>query len=312
MSKELARMTANEALAPYGQDKYNVLMPQTALSSVPQGAAISVRTVTISQDLTYSLEGGKLGLSGVALDKIAQAAGITWTECRRTDPRTHPYYVEYEVTGQITDFDGSVRVARGVRAIDLRDNAGDGNPGADLAEIQASASAKGGNPAKRILFAKKFIVPICEAKAKNRAIRRLLAIKGGYTPDELKKPFVVPKLVLDSNDNLARSMMLANLAGVRAPALPVQATVIDAEPEPELEETQKAAIFVENETTVGVNENPFEMVCMMAKSLGLNDQAFADLARKVTGKKTRHELTLADIERISDALVEMAESRVGK
>ena len=40
-----------------------------------------------------------------------------------------------------------------------------------------------------------YILEHAESKARNRAIRQALALKGKYTEDELRRPFVVPALV---------------------------------------------------------------------------------------------------------------------
>jgi hypothetical protein len=208
---------ALQQLAEYQQQQCNILAPIDWSGQVPAGTRLSLRVEKIDPKAdTYPTEGGKSALLGQALDRLAANAGVSFPEIRRTDDRKHPYYVEFQVTAMMTDCDGTTRYGKGTRAIDLQDDAGNGEPGADLKEIFYSAQhAKGGprDPEKQIMKARQYIVPMCETKAKYRAVRHLLSIKGGYYPAELEKPFVSVKLVVDTSDQMAKQMVLSQMTG---------------------------------------------------------------------------------------------------
>ena len=57
----------------------------------------------------------------------------------------------------------------------------------------------------------KHLPQICEAKALNGAIRTALHIKGTYTLEELKKPFVVAYLVPNLNNKDVKSAAIENM-----------------------------------------------------------------------------------------------------
>jgi hypothetical protein len=57
--------------------------------------------------------------------------------------------------------------------------------------------------------AKMYAVELAESKAINRCIRKALNVKGAYTIDELKKPFIVAYPVLDARDPDAKRALIA-------------------------------------------------------------------------------------------------------
>lgn len=225
----LARPTnpINALAERFPSERYNVLAPTTHMESLPVGTRIVVTEVAVNPDPdakeVFRIAGGAALLIGKPkLDQIANAAGVSWLEEKRTDDRRHPHYVEYFVRGRITDFDGTTREITGTKAIDLRADAGDGIAGKDYEEIVTKAKNakdyKTGkpsprDPANQLLEARKFIAEIAASKAKNRAIASALGIKRSYSAEDLRRPFVVPKLVLDPQSAEANQLVLANLAG---------------------------------------------------------------------------------------------------
>ena len=324
------------ALAQYQADRFNVVLPVTQMPELPCGAKLSVRVVNVNTDIkggdVYSVDGGKLALTGATLDKIAAAAGITWVQCERLDDRRHPHYCEFAVTARVVDFDGSVREARGVRAIDLRDDAGNGGPGPDLDEIQSSArnAERPRDPTKQTMMARKFIVPMCEAKAKNRAIRRLLSMKGAYAAAELQKPFVVPQLVPDTTNPMAQQMVLAQMTGAASllygprpmralNAAPVVEASFDEDNEPDLATAGQAgqagggtpppppaaAAPVLSPQVADRIDVParFTKAFRTAVDIGGADVTeFAALCERACGKRRRADMTAEDVIKIESAL----------
>lgn len=209
------------ALAKYQADRFNVLAPLSVAASglessyrEPPGFKLAVNVVSLNPEDTQP--GGSLyktggssnrkALTGRILDQIAGAAGLeVYTE--RVDARNHPHYSEHRATVKGRDWtDGQVRSYTATKTVDLRDDCGDGTPGPDCAGME-----KGG---KQIQQARKFIHEMCASKAVNRAIRHLLGINtAGYTDDELRKPFVVPKLQLDASVPEVAEAMLAQATG---------------------------------------------------------------------------------------------------
>lgn len=177
------------------RQNYNVLMPQSHLDFIPEGYAVSVRTVRIDPDKdhgdVYPIPGagGKVALSKVALDKLSAAGGINWYPTRRLDDGSDPRYCHVEVVGVYQEFDGSARVISATKELDLRD----GSP--TCLELERIAAKKQRSADDQISQMRMHILSHAESKARNRAIRMAFAIRSSYSPDEVARPFIIPKLV---------------------------------------------------------------------------------------------------------------------
>ena len=205
----------------FDPQKYNLLAPVVHMpGGLPPGTRFVVTEITINPDPAvkevFPLPGGMLMPSKVSLDKIGNAAGISWIEERRQDAATHPHYCEMFVRGKMRDFDGTERQLTGVKAVDLREDAGGGIYGKDYDEIVSKARAGNRDPGKQLMEARKFIQEIAASKAKNRAIASGLGIKRGYTKQELSRPFVVPKLSIDPTDPRVQAEVRAGMLGETA------------------------------------------------------------------------------------------------
>lgn len=210
----LAKRDPVTQLAEYQAEHYNLLLPSTTMDQVPQGMRLSVREVLVdtskgSADV-YQTENG-LAPSGHMLDKIASAAGVSWTDVDRLDDRKHPHYVEIQVKGTYVKLDGTVDLLIATASLDLREDAGHGIPGPDYEDIIVSAQLAKKPYTKRLRKARKFMFRVCESLAKNRAVRDATSMKGSYTKKELEKPFIAVKLVPDPSNKQAQELMLAKL-----------------------------------------------------------------------------------------------------
>lgn len=206
----------------------HLVAPAPVCGSLPEGCALALAAVTVDvRNETYELS-GKRGLSKVALDKIAGAAGLSWDPVlsRRLDDGSDPRYCHYKAVGKVRDFDGTVRTLQGEVEMDARD-------GSPLIEaIITKAKKKNRDPRDQILELRQFLIRHAESKAKNRAIRSL-GVRTSYEERELAKPFLVAKVQFtgETNDPEIRKMFAektaesflgatAQLYGGRAPELP--------------------------------------------------------------------------------------------
>lgn len=226
-------------------DKYHLVAPATVVGSLPEGCEVSISVVTIDPATeTFGLTGRKgqpspddtLGLSRVALDKIAAAAGGTWLRSYRTDDGRDPNYCAWTAILAVRMFDGQIRELPGSVEIDARE----GSPLIDEIRVKAERRKKsypndrndGGS--SQILELRKFLVRHAESKAMNRAIAKL-GIRRSYKRYELDKPFAVARIMFTgrSLDPEARRLFQEKIAesflggtsalfgsGPQAPALP--------------------------------------------------------------------------------------------
>lgn len=221
MTKEIATTTGGDALTKYQEEKFHILTPLTRMTGMPAGIVPSWREVKIEEADCYPITRELLGLGGVAIQRIAQVAGVSTIDVRRTDDRRHPYCSEYTATVSVIDFDGSRRVKTASSAIDLRSDAAEGIPGGDLAamlrdiEKQEARSGRKIDVTDRLTQARKFIHRICATQAELRAIAKITGLKRAYKRDELARPFAVPKISLDPSDPDAKRVMLAAASGAQ-------------------------------------------------------------------------------------------------
>lgn len=177
----------------------HLVAPAPICGSIPEGCSMALAAVLVDPATeTYKIS-GKLGLSKVALDKIAAAAGVSWDvrECRRLDDGSDPHYCHYRAAGRVRDFDGTVRVVSGEVEMDARE----GSPLIEEIKVKAARGKDGPrDPASQILELRKFLLRHAESKAKNRAIRSL-GVRTSYEPRELEKPFVVAKVMFTGETN---------------------------------------------------------------------------------------------------------------
>lgn len=171
-------------------EQFNVVAPQTAVGNLPEGCDVAIVAVVVDPETeTYPIAGGSgRGLSKVALEKIAAAAGISWDAhlSGRLDDGRNPHYCHFKAVGYIRDFDGSRRTIIGEKVMDLRDGS------AQVDEILSKARSQD-TGLSQLRQTRVHILAHAESKARLRAVRTI-GIRASYTADALKKPFVVAKL----------------------------------------------------------------------------------------------------------------------
>lgn len=204
----------------------HLVSPATTCAELPEGCAVALSVVQIdtASNEIYAITGNKrdpkptdmCGLSKVALDKIAAAAGISWVPhlTGRLDDGRDPHYCHFRAVARVRDLDGTIRELPGEVEIDARD----GSP--QIEEIASKARARAAKyndtndgGASQILELRKFLIRHAESKAMNRAIRKL-GVRTSYTRAELAKPFVVAKIMFTgrSEDPELRRMFAGKIA----------------------------------------------------------------------------------------------------
>ncbi len=170
----------------------HLVSPVNVGFSIPMLHEVAIVAVKILEAEVYPTQGGKMGLTKSALDRIAIAAGVEWDprESRRLDDGSDPLFVEYQAVGRFPTLDGSYRTITGTKIMDLRDGS---------AQMRTILAAKNGE--KTLSQTRTFIGEHAESKAKNRAIRSGLGLRSGYTSDELNKPFIVARLIFSGHSD---------------------------------------------------------------------------------------------------------------
>jgi hypothetical protein len=242
------------------QEIGHLVSPAPAVGTLPEGTSLVVSAVMVdSARETYSIQGGELGLSRTALQKIAGALGIAWsgTESRRLDDASDPCFVHYRAVGYVRDFSGQLSPVKGEKIMDLRE----GSPQLEALRERAENKAErerariataGGDPntvktgdwRSQVRDLRLFILEHAETKAQLRAIRSL-GLRSSYTAEELRKPFFAARLQFtgQTTDPELRRMFAEKIAdsflgaqsalyGQRAPELPPAQQAQGAPPPP--------------------------------------------------------------------------------
>lgn len=215
------------------REEFNVLFPSEKIYEISDVFKLVPEIVTVDTNLAagdiwelgeqVDEHGQKqliYALTNRALQRIAQAAEITFDPryTHRTDDGKNPRRVEYQATGMLRKSDGQwmtitqskeldldvieletrneleAEAARGelkVTRNGIEQTLGQGTPECTK-EIAHRVSAK-------MLMWQKNKLAFAITGAYKRVIRSLLLIKDFYTIQELEKPFVVPRVSLDTD-----------------------------------------------------------------------------------------------------------------
>jgi hypothetical protein len=194
----------------WAMDNMHLVAPATSCGSLPLGCEVALSGFMIDTEdkhgEIYAVGGGKFGLSRVALDKIGTALGISWDPklSGRQDDGSDPNYCAWTAVGHYRHFDGSVQTVIGSKEMDLRK----GSP--QLQALQAKIREPGKTADGQIREMRLHIVAHAESKARLRAIANM-GVKRSYTMEELKKPFVIAKLMFTGRtDNPELQKVFAN------------------------------------------------------------------------------------------------------
>jgi len=233
--------TAMARLEEYRLSGAHLLIPEMRFEGLSPYHAPVVESVTASLNpadgdiYPHEKSGNAVSswrLTGLFLQKLSVCAGILWRtqDTHRTDPRNDKDYVSYQAVGSIVKPDGSAVTMKGEYDVDIE---------IIREEITESYSKKARDWEKKDWFKKmsaqqrtdyvescirrdvmqkrKHKLKLAETGAKCRAIRSLLGLKNTYTTEELKKPFVMVRIVArpDYNDpNVQKAMLAATVQAI--------------------------------------------------------------------------------------------------
>ena len=191
--------------------QFNVLTPAVVIDHIPAMHRVSFGVVPFGPDDVYGdpkgfkppfLNDNERAPNKVGLLKLLAAAGGKVISSVRLDDRKDPLVCEFQVTIDIVQLDGNIARSIATKRLDFSDGS---------AQISAMKD-------KQLVQQRQMIAELAESKAMNRAIRAALQLKQKYTVQELARPFVIPKLVvdLDMSDPLIRQMAAAKALGIEA------------------------------------------------------------------------------------------------
>jgi len=207
-------------------DQVNVVSPVTSIDVIPPFSQVSLRQVKIKTEPAAGevyvdprfCKSGEVSLTKIGIGKIAGAAGIQVLQSRRTDDRSKPFYWEYSVLLAVIDFDGTPRQIEASKELDLSDGAPEA-----MKNEKDDRERKTGRvvPLEDSALADKrrHGAALCETKAYLRGVRMLLGLAHKYRVEDLKRVFIVPKLVplLDTSDpDVKKAMIEKAVWGERA------------------------------------------------------------------------------------------------
>lgn len=196
------------ALLRWQESHFNILTPFTNISALAPQHGILTSLVQVNPDKAAGevydglpfLKGGEVSLAKVGLRKLAECAGIS-TQTERTDDRRIQHYWEFKAIASYRSIDGAIVTRQATKEWDLRDG---------------SPQMKGWTQ-NQIEEGRKHGLRNCEARAINAAIRECgCGIKQKYTREELKKPFVICRVMFQpdmSDPEIKRMVTAAALGG---------------------------------------------------------------------------------------------------
>lgn len=213
-------------------DQFSIIIDTVLLSGHPKD-----RDVYPHENGTYdyqtnnwkepkTVDSQKVRISKHGLDKLAILSGIIWspTLCRQIrDPKVADR-IAYEAVGGVRKPDGTPYFIPKLYAMDIQVER-------EKLEFQYSKKKKEDREylVERDLLQKKGnLSELCESGARNRVTREILCLNNFYTVEELKKEFVMARIVpkLDLNDPYTKrrlvDLQLAAMTGIYGSAEPPQ------------------------------------------------------------------------------------------
>jgi hypothetical protein len=249
------------AIPPALSGKFNVLAPSAVITQGSSFFTPSFTVVTLNPDPEagadfYKLQ-GKLAPTKVGLQKLGDAAGISWDPDKSCAHKGEVEIIElpggkkmrvdsytYHAVGYVRKPDGTLKALTADE---------EWQPQIALMEIEASSSSgqygkTPGTPEynakveKEFLFSAKKRAQMIRSKAMNGVLRQALSIKQAYTAQEAAKSFlVISHAWSPDTEDPATLAMVASLVGADTAALYGPGATQAALPEPEEDFTEGEA-----------------------------------------------------------------------
>ena len=146
----------------------------------------------------FLTDDGNPALTRASLDRLGQAAGLRDAPayCRRVDDGRTAWYWRYSHGVRVKGLDGQYRVIVREKELDLTDAVCvdfKGNPWSNARKARAREHG----------------AAVCQSKAANRAVRAALGVRGSYSWEEARRPFVIPVMMWTPPDDPEVRKMIA-------------------------------------------------------------------------------------------------------
>lgn len=210
-------MTVEQEIEYARENGWNLLLPTTNIGGLSEFHKPVTDKVTLSPDPKdkdvypgTSVENvPHFRIHAQGLHKLSLCAGIQWDpmQCRRTDNGSDRDYVSWAVLGGIRKADGTMLWIPGnydldMEVIEEEIFTGHFTRASSWKKDQAQKDAYVRDATKKdLLYKRKHKLALCETGAMNRVVRKILALKPQYSREELLKPFLVIRIVLQPNFN---------------------------------------------------------------------------------------------------------------
>jgi hypothetical protein len=232
-----AKIQLMNALAEAKKDKCNILTPAITTEGLTPLHAVTVEQLELSPDPkqgdVYPHDKGKMIIHKQGLEKLSNLAGIEMIKTMRTDAQNDRQYISYQAGGFIRKADGSVVMCIKTYGMDfevieeevlegyqekmakwVKDKGANQWPN-NMTESQRQEWITD-KSRKEVRRRRKYKDQLCESGAQARVKRDLLGLKTFYSPEELKRPFVVVRVVLKPDYNDPKIKMMLTQAAISA------------------------------------------------------------------------------------------------
>lgn len=221
----------------YRKEKANILLPSQRIEGLSDFHAPVIDTVQLSSDpddgdiycqekSNSDSKPSRYAITGQGIKKLSACAGIMWhpTECKRTDDRKSRDYVSFQAVGGVRKADGSPIYFKAEYDLDFevieeeittgyekKRKDYKGRSWFDKMTVEQQDEYINGCINRDLLQKRKHKMKLAETGAMLRVARSLLGLKSTYTLEEIKRPFVVVRIVLrpDYKDPDVKKAMLA-------------------------------------------------------------------------------------------------------
>lgn len=188
-------------LSEYESQGFLVIYPTEGyIREVSKHHIVRLETIHPKKDDFYE-QGSGLAPNKQLLLKVADAGGLRWDPDRCGYETNLPTIKVFKAVGHTRLADGSFKAIIGHKEVDLEVEIGEIEERAESLLVgprnnkrAASAEEKASYVKKETLRIKKHAGSNCETKAYLRAVRAAFQLPGTFTSEEIKKPWLIPRI----------------------------------------------------------------------------------------------------------------------